>query len=288
MDRQGFSFLVCPDSELIKDRISELLQNTGFTVKIFWGDEDLPAGYWQALTVPAMMGPPNAVVLRRAQDQDAEFWTRLGPVLAIARTAVWPVFCVENEWKSGKSSPPKTMTKGKFWEVAHKKGWIWENGGLSPATVGQELDRFALANGLRFASGVKNALASSLPLTTIAFRNELDKLLLLVGPAGEIRPEHLDIINSEDSFDIFAFLQSLQNPAGRRKVWERLLNDPAMSGGDMIFPISSLLVREARILWQLAHGDDARVNLYPRLKSEKNAWPSLSARPGSAVSGIWP
>lgn len=269
MDRQGFSFLVCPDPELIKDRIAALLHGSDFAAKTFWGDEELPSDYWQALTVPAMMGPPNAVVLRRAQDRDAEFWTRLEPVLAVARTSVWPIFCVEGEWKSGKSSPPKTMTKGKFWTVALKKGWVWEHGGLSSATIGAELDIYAQTHGLRYAPGVKNTLASSLPLTTIAFRNELDKLLLLVGPQNEIRPEHLEILNSEDTFDIFAFLQSLQSPTGRRNVWKRLMNDPAMAGGDMIFPISSLLVREARLLWQLLHGDDGKVNLYPRLKSEK-------------------
>jgi DNA polymerase III subunit delta len=185
MTRQGFSFLVCADPELLKDRVGELLEGQGFAVRTFWGDEDLPPRYWQSLTVPSMMGPPNAVVLRRAQDQDDEFWSRMEPLLAMARPSVWPMFCLEGEWKSGKPNPPKTVTKGRYWAAAQKRGWIWEHPGLSRATIGRELDRFAARNNLTFASGVKKILAESLPLSTIALRGELEKIVLL---AGEARP----------------------------------------------------------------------------------------------------
>ncbi|GAB1400692.1 hypothetical protein MASR1M66_21470 [Aminivibrio sp.] len=42
MDRQGFSFLVCADPELIRDRVHEILDGQGFAARVFWGDEDLP------------------------------------------------------------------------------------------------------------------------------------------------------------------------------------------------------------------------------------------------------
>ena len=85
MTRQGFSILVCSDPELIKDRVADLLHDSEFAARMFWGDEELSARYWQTLTVPSMMGPPNAVILRRAQDQPDEFWSRMEPLLAMAR-----------------------------------------------------------------------------------------------------------------------------------------------------------------------------------------------------------
>lgn len=285
MTRQGFSFLVCADSELLKDRIGDLLEGQGFAVRTFWGDEDLPDRYWQTLTIPSMMGPPNAVVLRRAQDQGDEFWSRMESLLAMARPRVWPIFCLEGEWKSGKSNTPKTVTKYKYWGAAQKRGWIWEHPGLSRATIGQELDRFAARHGLTFAPEVKKSLAESLPLSTIALRGELEKILLLAGGEKTIQPGHLTALDVEEAFDLFAFLRSLQTPTGRRNAWDRLLNDPAMAGGDMVFPVSSLMLREARQLWQLLHGEDGKVQLYPSLKTEKKR---LAQRLGAArISRFW-
>ncbi len=285
MTRQGFSFLVCADSELLKDRIGDLLEGQGFAVRTFWGDEDLPDRYWQTLTIPSMMGPPNAVVLRRAQDQGDEFWSRMESLLAMARPRVWPIFCLEGEWKSGKSNTSKTVTKYKYWGAAQKRGWIWEHPGLSRATIGQELDRFAARHGLSFAPGVKKSLAESLPLSTIALRGELEKILLLAGGEKTIQPGHLTALDVEEAFDLFAFLRSLQTPTGRRDAWDRLLNDPAMAGGDMVFPVSSLMLREARQLWQLLHGEDGKVQLYPSLKTEKKR---LAQRLGAPrISRFW-
>ena len=285
MDRQGFSFLVCTDPELIRDRVDELLDGSGFAARIFWGDEEPSARYWQTLTVPSMMGPPNAVILRRAEGRDDEFWTRLEPLLAMARPSVWPIFCIENEWDKGKSKVPKAVTKGRYWEAARKRGWIWEHPGLTRATVGQEIDRFAVRHGLGFGPGVKKTLAESLPLSTFALRGELEKILLLAGGEKTILTEHLATLETEDAFDIFAFLRSLQTPQGRRKAWNRLLNDPAMSSGDMVFPVASLMLREARQLWQLLHGEDNKVQLYPSLKSEKK---QLAQRLGPVrISRFW-
>jgi len=58
-----------------------------------------------------------------------------------------------------------------------------------------------------------------------------------------------------------------------------------MAGGDMVFPVSSLLLREARQLWQLLHGEDAKVHLYPGLKAEKK---NLAKRLGpERISRFW-
>lgn len=270
MNRPGFSFLVCPDAELIKDRIAELLrQDLNFASKIFWGDEELSAHYWQALTARALMGPQHAVVLRRAHEQKEEFWVQIEAILARPRKSAWPIFCLEGEWKTGKPAVSKIITKGRYWSLALERGWMWEYPGVSRANIGIELDRFSRAHGLSFAPGVKKKLAESLPLTTIALRNELEKILLLAGEATLIRPAHLDALIQDSPFNIFAFLRNLQNPATRPAVWARVFHDPAMSSGDTVFPLLALLIREARQLWQLAHGEAEKVSLPPSLKAEK-------------------
>jgi DNA polymerase-3 subunit delta len=285
MDRQGFSFLVCAAPELIRDRVAELLEGKGFATRVFWGDEDLADRFWQTLTVPSMMGPPNAVVLRRAQEQPDEFWARMEPLLAMARPSVWPNFCLESDWAKGKPKTAKAVTKGKYWDAARKRGWIWEHPGLTRANIGQELDRFAARHGLTFAPGVKKTLAESLPLATIALRCELEKMLLLAGGDKTIQTSHLAVLETGDPFDIFSFLRSLQTPQGRAQAWDRLLNDPAMASGDMLFPVSALMLREARQLWQLLHGEDGKVQLYPGLKAEKT---SLAKRLGPVrISRFW-
>jgi len=285
MARPGFSILVCADPELVKDQVSALLAGQGFAARTFWGDEELPARYWQTLTVPSMMGPPNAVVLRRAEGQTDEFWARLEPLLAMVRPSVWPMFCLEGEWSRGKPSIPKAAIKGRYWEAARKRGWIWEHPGLTRSTMGQELDRFAARHNLTFAPGVRKILTESMPLSTIALRNELDKIRLLAGDDTTIRPDHLASLDVLDPFDIFAFLRQLQTPQGRKQAWSRLMHDPALSSGDMLFPVAALLVREARILWQLAHGQDSKVQLPPGLKTEKMR---LAQRLGPArIARFW-
>ena len=270
MTRQGFSFLVCPDPELLKDRIAELVRSsTGFTTKIFWGDEELADNYWQALNVPPMMAPPSAVVLRRAQEQNAEFWTKISQLLVMARTAIWPLFCLEGEWKAGKPILPKHLTSAKFWTTAQAKGWTWQHPGLSPSTIGAEIDRFMHAAGRTFAPKIRQQLCATLPLSTIALRNELTKILHLAGDETVITATHLEALIQNTPFDIFVFLRELQNSRTRYSVWNRVLNDPALASGDLIFPISALLVREARILWHLAQGEESKVSLPPRIKSEK-------------------
>lgn len=285
MSKEGFSFFLCPDPELIKDRLAELLLPQGFALRVFWGDEDLDFTYWQTLTVPNMMGPPNAVVLRKAQDQNAEFWHKIEALLAMDRPSIWPVFCLEGDWKAGKAAPAKVVTQGKYWAVAQKKGWIWEHPGLTRTTMGQELDKFAATHHLTFAPQVKRTLTESLPLSVIALRNELEKILLLMDTDKVVEPKHLISLEKEQVFDVFAFLRSCQNPRGGQEVWDSVLNDVEMAGGDMLFPISALLVREARMLWFLAQEQDSKVNLYPRLKHEKK---QLAQKLGPMrISQIW-
>lgn len=156
---------------------------------------------------------------------------------------------------------------------------------MNRRNIGRELDAFAQEHGLTWGPGVKKVLVESLPLTVIALRHELEKILLLLAGEAVVTLEHLAAVQSEHEFDIFSFLRALQTPSGRKSTWETVLNDPAMTSGDLLFPITALLIREARILWLLAHDEDARVNLYPSLKREKK---TLAKKMGPKKIGqIW-
>lgn len=270
MARPGYMFLVCPDPELCKDQVRmRIAQEPSFAAKIFWGDEELSSRYWQALTMQSLMGPRNAVVLRKANEQKEEFWTQIEPILARPRTSVWPLFCLEGEWKSDKPNLSKTLTKHPYWTIAQENDWVWTHPGLSRATLGTELQSFAQRYGLSFAPGIQKKLAESLPVSTIALRNELEKIRLLAGNATEITAEHLAALTEDTPFDIFVFLRQVHNPATRPTVWSHVIHDPALANGDMVFALLALLMREARQLWHLAHGEADKVNLYPSLKNEK-------------------
>jgi DNA polymerase-3 subunit delta len=68
MQRPGFTFLVCPDPEMIRNRVERLLGESGevFTREVFQGDEEIPDAFWRALTAPSLFAEPKAVILRRA------------------------------------------------------------------------------------------------------------------------------------------------------------------------------------------------------------------------------
>ena len=70
MSRPGFSFLVCPDAEMVREKADSLLSSASpaFVRRVYWGDEDLAPGFWEDLTVQSLMAQPKAVVLRRAHN----------------------------------------------------------------------------------------------------------------------------------------------------------------------------------------------------------------------------
>ena len=68
MQRAGFSFLACPDPEIVRERVERQLADSGqpFSREVFWGDEELGAPFWSALTVGSLFAGRRAVILRRA------------------------------------------------------------------------------------------------------------------------------------------------------------------------------------------------------------------------------
>lgn len=270
MDRPAFTFCICPDSALIRDYIRRQLENSPerWSSKVFWGDEELPESFWESLTWTGLLGESTAVVLRRAEKVSVSVWKSLHPVLSRFRPKIWPFFCIESEWSRGKPQPPKELTRQKYWEVAGKKGWIWQSPGLNREAVIDAIRRWGSSRGIAVPERVAAAAADSLPPDAGALFGELEKLELYLGDRSELSEEDLAVLASSPDLDVFAFLRALQAGGQDYRLWKKMFRDQ-MSSQDTVLPFLGLMLREARLLWQLASGEGEQVRLPPRVRQEK-------------------
>ena len=289
MQRPGFTFLVCPDPELLRLRIRALLagQDRDFARRTYWGDDEaLPPGFWQDLAVASLFATPKAVILRRADSLPEAFWGQLAPHLAGFNEMVWPVFCLEGEWDKGKPRRPKAVTKQKFWAVAEKRGWVVDAPGLTPRTLPDHLRRELAARGLTAPAPVAKRLAELLPPDAAAVAAELDKLALAAALRKALALADLGVVAAEPQLGIFDFLRAALDGAAPVKVWGRVLADhQAASNDKILFAFLGLLTREARLLWELAHGDKPSVWVSDYARDQKMG---LVKRLGPArIAGIF-
>lgn len=293
MPRPGFSFLVCPDAALIRREIDRLLaaEPGGWEKRVYWGDEELPAAFWQDLTIPGLMASAKAVVVRRAHNLSAETWDKLSSPLRGANDRVWPFFCLEGSWEYDRqtrtSGPkiPKWIQRQKYWEVAEKRNFVWRSPGLTPQTAPEFLKRWARERGLTVEPGAASAFAQVLPLDATAARLALDKAELAL-PAGETRitAEAAALVGEEQGPDIFQLLSSFESGALDVKAWRTVLDSQA-AGEELLFPFLALLLREARAMWRLAHGEGHAVSMPPRSRAAKEA---LAERLGGRrLAAMW-
>jgi DNA polymerase-3 subunit delta len=270
--RPGFSFCICPDPERLRAHIRFVLQHnakTDWEQKIFWGDEDLPSSFWEALSVPNLMGPPRALVLRRAHGLTVDFWKALTPHLKGFKRSIWPFFCLEGAWTKNKPTIPKTIQSRPYWKVAANNQWIWQDPGLTRNNLPKEVSQWAKSRQITFEQGVLQAFCHSLPLETFALHNELEKLSLHLGSRKTVSQADLVLFEHPMDMDMFTFLRSIQDRGQRFTVWKKILADHGSSGSDMLFPFLGLLTWETRTMWQLASGEDNAVRLPPSIKSMK-------------------
>lgn len=263
MQRPGFTFLVCPDPELARQRVRTLAagQDPPLERRTYWGDDEaLPPGFWSDLSVASLFAAPRMVVLRRADARPEAFWSQLTPCLAGFNAAVWPVFCLEGEWDKGRPRRPKAVTRQKFWAVAEKRGWVEDVPGLTARTLPDHLRRELAARGLAAPAAVARRLAELLPPDAAAAAAELDKLALAAGERRQLTPADLAAVAAEPQMNIFDFLRAALEGSAPVKVWSRVLADrQAASNDKMLFAFLGLLTREARLLWELAHGEKPSV-----------------------------
>ncbi len=291
MPRPGFNFLICPDPELIRQRLEALTAEHGegktWERRVHWGDEELPGSFWSDLSIPDLMGTPRLVVVRRAHKFLKDTWDKLTPLLGSFNASIWPVFCLEAEAdKKGGPKPPAILTKTKFWPVADKRGWVWTSPGLTARGMTDYVRSFAAARGLTLGPGVERALCEALPQDALGAKNELDKLALAAGESRAVTREHLGAVSFQAEMDLFSFLASAVDGTRTQEVWQRIMDNRQVSStDDIFFAFLALLQRDARQLWELAAGETPSSWMPQNTRSAKTA---LAKRIGSAgVSRIW-
>jgi DNA polymerase III subunit delta len=285
--RPGFSFYICPDSGLLRRKIEEDVasRGQGWERRIFWADDGLSPSFWDALSLPGLMGGSRAVVLRRAEMLSAEDWGRLEPVLGRVQSRIWPMLCLEGEWKGSQPPVPATLSSRRPWTVAGAKGWVWSSPGMTRKHVAEVVSGWARANGLSFAPRVKDILVSSVPLDAAGLESELEKVLLALSGRTEVQTDDLGVVLSTAEMDIFTLLDAVVRSREPARVWGQVLASKIGSDQSMVFPFIALLLREARILWQLESGEENEVRLPSHAKSAKQ---DLARRIGQdALSRIW-
>ncbi|SKA83351.1 DNA polymerase III, delta subunit [Paucidesulfovibrio gracilis DSM 16080] len=265
-------FLVCPDGQLMARRIEQQLQQTpDHERKVYWGDDDppLPESFWQDLTIQNLFATPKVVVLRRAHLLKAADWDRLADALAAKPSSVLPVFCLEGEWKK-KAPVPAALARRPLWKAASKRGWVWEQPGLNPRTLGDFVGQWAEERGLKLARGAQQTLAQALPCDARAATLELEKIELAVGDDTIVKPELAALIATDREMDFFAFTDALSQGGDPVAVWERVLRDQRkQSKEQMLFPLLGSLAREARILGLILAGEEQRAKVHPFVVKKK-------------------
>jgi DNA polymerase-3 subunit delta len=168
--------------------------------------------------------------------------------------------------------------------VAAKQGWIWQSPGLSRDGVIESLRRWGRKRGIAVPDHVAAAAADSLPLDAGALFTELEKLDLYLQDRTELTEEDLGILAFSPDMDVFAFLRALQAGGQEYRLWKKIFRDQ-MSSQETVLPFLGLMLREARLLWQLASGEAEQVRLPARVRQEKTA---MAKRLGlSGLPRIW-
>ncbi len=287
MSRPGFTFCICPDSELIRSYISKQLQARPETwkQKVFWGDEELTDSFWESFNLTDLFGECRAIVLRRANKLKTSDWKRFHFVLNKFRKSVWPFFCLEGEWEKGKPKIPAELKKQKFWKLAEKKGWIWQYPGIARQNLNKYLKDWAANRDIEISADVLAVAADILPLDAAHLKNELAKLELYVAEKKRIESRDLQVLALQPDMDIFSFLRSLQENADMVNVWKQVLQGQLGADSNMAMQFLGLLLREARVLWQLQHGEEDKVRMPGSAKSAKK---KLAGKMGNQdVAGLW-
>lgn len=290
-DRPGFSFLLCPDPELIRLEVETLVEGHGqgkaWVRRVYWGDDELPGAFWQDLLIPDLMGAPRLVVVRRAHKLLVENWDKLTSPLSSFNAQIWPVFCLESAPdKKGQLKAPAVLSKQKFWPVAEKRGWIWSSPGLTPRTMPEFVGGFAQRRRLTIPSPVARALAEALPQDAIGASNELEKIALAAGQSGQVAMEHVALVSHQADMDVFEFISTVMEGKSPERVWRKVFDNRLVSSTDSIFfSFLALMAREARILWELDQGEKPSSWVHQSVVQRKT---SLAKRLGAAqLAQVW-
>ena len=261
MNRPRYLFLICPDPQLIKARVDEYLKGSGqdgWETKTFWGDDEdpLPAAFWTDLTIKSLFPQPKALIVRRAHTLKADQWDKLDASVKGLGSDIFPIFCLEAEWKGKKPPVPPALSRRGLFKKARSENWIWESSGLDQRSLTDFVKQWAAGNGLTFEPGAGQALVHALPADAVAARLELDKIELAAGDEKLVRKEHAALVAQTGEMAFFDLMDALERPGAEAAVWKRVIDDHGKSAKDqMLFNLIGFLASQARMYWMLAHGE---------------------------------
>ncbi|MFO7817904.1 MAG: DNA polymerase III subunit delta [Thermodesulfobacteriota bacterium] len=236
--------------------------------EIFWGDEEqVPEKYWSALSQPDILGNSKALIMRNADSLPESFWKSLTRHLSAFKKNIWPVFCLEKEWKANKPSVAAAIKKRKYWEVAQNKKWIWDHPGLNARNTAGYLKKWADDHELQIDPQALKILLEHAPGDKYTLDNELAKLTLYLGEQKKITPADLAPLNSHAEMDIFACLKALQQ-GQNATVWAKIFAENEKNSG-FVFQMLGLMARETRILWQLVTGQEKQIKMPAFILNQK-------------------
>lgn len=255
-----FSFLVCPDSRLLQLRLEELHRDASGERVTCWGDEEPPPRFWEGLSSQNLFGASCVLTARHAEQWSAAVWKRISGALNRISPTCRAFFCLEVAWERGRPKIPAHLSRLPCMDFAEKQGWIWRSEGLTEKTLPAHVRMRAKSMGLAFEPDALEAFCSSVPPDASAADNELAKLDLLLGPAGDggmrtIAAGHLGGSSWMPESNVFSCIRHMQ--AGDLVAVRRELARARDDVEALLFPLMSLLARELRMLWQSLHGEDA-------------------------------
>ncbi len=273
-ERPGFQFCLCPDGRLVQRRVDGLLcehppeDGSCRERRLFWGDEEPGDAFWEALTLQGLFDARRAVVVRRAHNLPAEVWKRLSLVLARPNPGVWPLLCLEMPWEKGRPKIPAHIAKLGCLKHAEAKGWVWRSPGLDRRSLAGYVRPAARRLGLVLDERTLAALCAVLPLDAAAVDAELEKLFLLFGNRPPT-PEDAAGAAVGVQFNIFGLLQRIEE--GRAAEAFAMLRECGAGADEALFPLLGLLQRRARLLRQLAGGEQPPLHPAERDRAVRTA-----------------
>ena len=280
MDSPGFFFCICPDAALVREYVERNLVASMSSsspippdVQVFWADEGLDRRFWDALTLLGMDGRSRVLIVRGAHQLPADVWKKLSSLLGTPRPGVLPVLCLECPWEKGQPKLPAHVAKLKCLAFAESRSWVWRSAGIDARSLDRYVQKQASSMGLRFTPEALKTLTQMLIPDASAVRCVLEQLFL-ASPDGAVdEPLVRQMTEFTPDAVIFDVIRQLES-GNARAVWRTLLRE-GDGGESLLFPLLTLMAREARTLWQLHAGE--RVYIPQFLENEKRR---LAARMG--------
>lgn len=294
MSRPAFSFLLCPDSQLLRNRLDSLLAahppagSGTWQRHVFWGDEGLPPAFWEHLTLQGLFATPKALIIRNAQTVPAETLKTLSQaLLPMAGTRAeasltWPLICLEVGFDRGKPKIPPHIQRLAAYTAAEQRQWLDATPGLTEKSMPVFIRTEADKQGIVLRADEIAMLSQSLPPDAAFISSELAKLALSVDGSGRLPENAFELIGHSPELGIFELMRSVQQNQNAPAAWRQILRD-RLSGENMVFAFTAILLREARMLWQSLSGTPAA--LPPHIAVQKKIAAQALGVPG--IARLW-